>query len=177
MRRFWKRRREDEIEQLLRANRAEPRDEFVNSVLGRLEGQRPRFRPQRSGRRILVATVLTALAASAAIAAGGAHVAGTSLSSLVRVAQSGVNGADHTLNRSAHQDKHGSTGGGADGNGDNTQSAAEHQYSVEVCHHTHSATNPWVPLFLRPPGAAAHLKHHSGDYVVGASGNPSTCPP
>jgi hypothetical protein len=144
--RFWKRRREDEIEQLLRANRAEPRDEYVNSVLGRLETQRPRFRPRRSGRRILVATAVTALAASAAIAAGGAHVAGTSISNLVR-------------------------------EDDNPQSAGQHQYSVEICHHTHSATNPWAPLFLRPPGAAAHLEHRSGDYVVGASGSPSTCPP
>lgn len=157
MRRFWKRRPDDEIERLLRANRTEPRDEFVNSVLGRLEAQRPRFRP----RRILVAAVVTALAGGAASAAGGAHVAGTSISNLVHAAQSGVTGAN---GRSANQD-----------NG--VQSAGEHQYSVEICHQTHSATNRWVPLFLPPPAAGAHLKNHSGDYVVGASGSPSTCPP
>jgi hypothetical protein len=161
MRRFWKRRREDEIERLLRANRAEPRDVFVDSVLGGLETQRPRFRP----RRILVAAAVTALAGGAASAAGGAHVAGTSISSLVRAAQAGVTGANHTANgRSAHHD-----------NG--VQSAGEHQYSVEICHRTHSATNRWVALFLPPPAAGAHLKNHSGDYVVGASGSPSTCPP
>ena len=161
MRRFWKRRHEAEIERLLRANRAEPRDEFVESVLGRLETQRPRFRP----RRILVAAAVTALAGGAASAAGGAHVASTSISNLVHAAQPGGTGVHHTANgRSANQN----TG---------VQSAAEHQYSVEICHQTHSATNRWVALFLPPPAAGAHLKNHSGDYVVGASGSPSTCPP
>jgi len=179
MRRFWKQRREDEIERLLRANRAEPRDEFVASLLGRLETKRHRTRPQRLGRRILVAGAVTVLAASAGIAAGGVHVAGTSISNLVHVAQSGVNGANHTLNGdSAHQDKNGNNGKDDNGNGDdNPQSAGEHQYAVAICHHTHSATNPWVELFLPPPAVAAHLKHHPGDYIVGAPGNPTTCPP
>lgn len=180
MGKFWRQRREDEIERLLRENRAEPRDEFVDSLLGRLGAERQHLRPQGlGGRRILVATAVTVLAASAAVAAGGAHVAGTGISNLVRVAQSGVNGANHTLNgNSAHQDKNGGNGKDDNGNGDdNPQSAGEHQYAVEICHHTHSATNPWVPLFLPPPAVAAHLKHHPGDYIVGAPGNPSTCPP
>ena len=180
MRKFWQQHREDEVERLLRANRAEPRDEFVASLLGRLETQRQRFRPQRIGRRILVAAAVTALAASAGVAAGGAHVAGTSISNLVHVAQNGVNGANHSANNngSAHQDKNGQNGKDDNGNGDdNSPSAGEHQYAVEVCHKTHSAKNPWVDLFVSPQGAANLVKHHPPDYIVGAPGNPTTCPP
>jgi hypothetical protein len=174
MTRLWKRHREDEIERLLRANRPEPRDEFVNSLLGPLETKPQRFRPQRPGRRILLATAVTVLAASAAIAAGGAHVAGTSISNLVRVAQSGVSSANHTPNNNgnAHQDKNGSNGKDDNGNGDD--SAGDHQYAVEVCHHTGSTTNPWVPLFLSPQGAANHLKNHPDDFLVDST---HPCPP
>jgi hypothetical protein len=177
MRRFWQQHREDEIERLLRANRAEPREEFVASLLQRLETQQRRVRPQHLGRRIAVAAAVTAIAAGAGIAAGGVHAARTSISGLVHVAQSGVSGANHPSNNNgnAHQDKNGSSGKDDNGNGDD--SAGDHQYAVEVCHHTGSTTNPWVPLFLSPQGAANHVKHHPPDYIVGAPGNPTTCPP
>ena len=181
MRKFWQQRREDEIERLLRANRAEPHDEFLATLLERLETQRQRFRPQRLGRRILVAAAVTAFAASAGIAAGGAHVARTSISDLARVAQNGVNGASHTSNGNsgnAHQDKNGSNGKDDNGNGDdNSPSAGDHQYAVPVCHHTHSTKNPWVEIFVSPQGAANLVKHHPPDFIVGAPGNPTTCPP
>jgi hypothetical protein len=163
MRAFWKPRHEDGIEQLLRANRAEPRAEFVASVLDRVGAQQRRFRPQRLGRRILVATAVTALVAGAGVAAGATHVAGTSISNLVHVANGNSNQSGQG-NANAQDE-------------DNQNSAGDQQYTVEICHHTHSATNPWVDLFLSPQGAANHLKHHPLDYAVGAPGNPTTCPP
>lgn len=163
MRAFWKPHREDEIEQLLRANRAEPREEFTASLLERLETRERRFRPQRLGRRIVVAAAVTALAAGAGVAAGATHVAGTSISNIVHVANGNSSKPGHS---------------NAQGASENDQnSAGDAQYSVEICHHTHSATNPWVDLFLSPQGAANHLQHHPLDYAVGAPGNPTTCPP
>ncbi len=170
--RFWKQHREEEIERLLRANRAEPRDEFMASLLQRLDTRQQRFRPQRLGRRLIVATAVTALALGAGVAAGATHVAGTSISDLVHVGQSGVRGANHTSNGNgnAKQDKNGAKD-------DSSPSAGDHQYSVEVCHHTESQKNPWVDLFVSPQGAANLVKHHPPDYIVGAPGNPTTCPP
>jgi predicted nicotinamide N-methyase len=132
------------------------------------------------GRRVLVAGALTALVASVAIAAGGAHVASTSISNLVNVAHTGNNGPNNSANSngSAHQDRNENNGKDDNGNGDdNPPSSGEHQYAIALCHHTHSATNPWIELFLPPPAVAAHLAHHDGDYIVGAPGNPDTCPP
>lgn len=163
MRAFWKPHREDEIERLLRVNRAEPRDEFTTSLLERLETRERRFRPQRLGRRIAVAAAVTALAAGAGVAAGATNVAGTSISNLV-----------HVGNNNSNQPANGN-GNARVGNGQN--SAGDQQYTVEICHHTHSATNPWIDLFLSPQGAANHLQHHPLDYAVGAPGNPTTCPP
>ena len=175
MRKFWQQRREDEIERLLRANRAEPRDEFLATLVERLETQQQRFRPQRlGGRRVLVAAAVTALAVGAGVAAGATHVAGTSISNLVQVGQSGVHGANHSSNGGGNSQQN----NGNDGNaGNSSSSAGDHQYTVELCHHTSSATHPWVDLFLSPQGAAEHLKHHPLDFIVGAPGNPTTCPP
>jgi hypothetical protein len=159
--RFWKRHREDEIERLLRANRPELREEFIASQLERLDGQgqRQRRRPQRLGRRVLVAAAVTALAVGVGVAAGATQVAGTSISNLVHV---------------GHSDNASSATASAN---DNSPSAADQQYTMEVCHHTSSPTHPWVDLFLSPQGAHNHLTHHPLDYLVGAPGNPTTCPP
>jgi hypothetical protein len=112
------------------------------------------------------------------VAAGATHVAGTSISNLVQVGQSGVHGANHPSNGNGNnsQQNTNSNNGNADDN-NSRSSAGDHQYAVELCHHTSSATNPWVDLFLSPQGAANHLKHHPLDYIVGAPGNPTTCPP
>jgi hypothetical protein len=162
MRKFWHPRREDEIERLLCENRAQPRDEFIASLLERLETRQRRFRPQRLGRRIVLAAAVTALAAGAGVAAGATHVAGQSISNLVHV------GNDSSTQPAQNGEAQGAT---------SQNSAGDRQYTVEICHHTHSATNPWVDLFLSPQGAANHLKNHPLDYAVGAPGNPTTCPP
>jgi hypothetical protein len=161
MRKFWKQRREDEIAQLLRANRAEPREEFAASLLERLETKQRRFRPQRVGRRILVAAAVTALAVGAGAAAGATHVAGTSISNLVHVGSHASNG-------------NGNGSPAQDNKTKNDPSSGDHQYAVAICHHTHSQTNPWVELFLSPQGAANHLKHHPDDFMVDST---HPCPP
>lgn len=167
--RFWKRHREDEVERLLRANRAEPRGEFVASLLERLEEHQhqQRFRPAHLGRRVLVATAVTALAVGAGVAAGATGVAGTSISHLVNVGHSDGRTSSTASNSTAESGVQ----------GDSSSSAGDRQYSIEVCHHTASATHPWVDLFLSPQGAHYHLTHHPLDYLVGAPGNPTTCPP
>jgi hypothetical protein len=52
----------------------------------------------------------------------------------------------------------------------NTPSAAQYQYKVTICHHTHSAKNPWVQITISNKAVAAHLLRH-GDHVV-----PPACP-
>jgi hypothetical protein len=170
MRRFWKQHREDEIGRLLRLSRPEPRDEFVASLLGRLEPQQQRSRRPRMGGRVLVAAAVTALAVGAGVAAGATHVAGTSISNLVNVGQSGGKNANAGNGGNAHHK-------GSNEKADSSPSPADDQYTVAVCHHTGSTTNPWVEIFVSPQGAANLVKHHPPDYIVGAPGNPTTCPP
>jgi hypothetical protein len=59
-------------------------------------------------------------------------------------------------------------------NNSQDDSSGDHQYAIEICDHTSSATTPWADLFLSPQGAANHLAKHSLDFVV----TPTTpCPP
>jgi hypothetical protein len=157
MRSFWQRRPEDEVERLLRANRPEPRDEFVDSMLARLETKRQGPR-QRLSPRVLAAGAVTALALGAGVAAGAVHVASTSISNLGNVAGSGIHGSK------------GDRGGNGNWGGN-------YETSVPVCHHTHSHRHHWVEIFLSPQAAANQIKHHAMDYIVGSPGNPTTCPP
>jgi len=166
MRRFWKQPPEDDVERLLRANRAEPRDEFVASQVKRLEAGRGRARPQRLGRRVLVATVVTALAVGAGVAAGGVHVAGTSVSNLVRVGNSGIHGYGDKGDKGKKGKGHHHHGGPGD-----------HQYVVAVCIHQNSRFHPWIERDGPPFWAAFVVRHIPLSYIVGQDGNPGTCPP
>src|SRR6266545_758338 len=50
----------------------------------------------------------------------------------------------------------------------NAAGAGEYQYGkqkVTLCHHTHSKKHPFVTITVGAPGAAAHLKNHSGDHL------------
>jgi hypothetical protein len=47
-------------------------------------------------------------------------------------------------------------------------SAAQYQYKITICHHTHSTKNPWVTINVSNSALKAHLKHHD---TMGA------CPP
>jgi hypothetical protein len=179
MMRFWKQRNADPLEQLLRANRPRPREEFVAMWLDRVGGQRGRLRPQRLTARIVAAVVLTGLVLAAAAAAGGAHTVSASVSGLVSVTKRGVNGSSQPISTSANnngtsQDKNDTNGKDDNGNGDDNGSAGDRQYAVTICHHTGSATNPWVELTLSPQGAANHLAHHPDDFIVTTT---TPCPP
>lgn len=167
MRKFWKQRREDEIEHLLRTNRAEPREEFAAALLRRLEPKRSGFRPQRIGGRVLVATAVTVLAVGAGVAAGGTHVAGTSFSNLIHIGKSGITGPNQTYKQPSHiyTDHHHYPGPG------------DYQYVVPVCHHLNNRIRPWVELYLPPRVAAFFVRFFPPDYIVGYDGNPDTCPP
>jgi hypothetical protein len=169
MRGLWNSRRSDHgnrtIEQLLRRHRGVPRDEFVASLLTRVEPQRDRTALRPLGGRLLVAAVVTALAVGAGVAAGATHAAGTGITSLVHVASSGLHGSiSHPADKKYKPYHH-------------HPSPGDHQYVVAVCHHTHSTMHPWVELFVPPRVAAFFVRFFRPDYIVGADGNPDTCPP
>jgi hypothetical protein len=177
---------DDQLEQLLRANRPQPRDQFVTSMLGRLDTRRRGLRPQRITARILVAAAVTALALGAAVAAGGTHTVATSITGLINVAKHGVNTPSQPTSTVSSNGSNNGNGNGNNGNGNgidnagnghngnNGNGAGDNQYSVTICHHTGSSKNPWIELTLSPQGAANHLKNHPEDFIV----TPSTpCPP
>src|SRR5512146_94320 len=101
MTRFWK--REDRsIEQLLRANRPEPRDELSSSILQSISETPLRTAPRRahSGRRLGLALALTVAALSLASVLGGISAASAGLGGIVRVATNAVT-PSHTQSNTA----------------------------------------------------------------------------
>ncbi|MFL5970557.1 MAG: hypothetical protein ACJ74L_13265 [Gaiellaceae bacterium] len=74
-------RREDDLEDRLRSARAEPRDEFVSELSGRVRG--PRFRTAARSRRFVAALVTTCVLAIPFVAFGGVSYAATAAKSAV----------------------------------------------------------------------------------------------
>lgn len=149
MTRFWK--REDRsIEQLLRANRPEPRDELSSSILQSISETPLRTAPRRahSGRRLGLALALTVAALSLASVLGGISAASAGLGGIVRVATNAVT-PSHTQSNTA--------GGSVN---DNANDGDHHQYQVGLCHW---ANHKYVLIFVSPQGAANHLKNHPND--------------
>jgi hypothetical protein len=52
--------------------------------------------------------------------------------------------------------------------------SSQYQYKVAVCHHTHSATHPWVQINVASAGWLHGHSKHRGDFLVTSA---SPCPP
>jgi hypothetical protein len=180
MARFWKRSEDRSIEQLLRANRPEPRDEFAASILSQVTDAPAPAAPRRTGspRRFALALALTVVAVGLAGVLGGISAATAGLGGIAHVATKAVT-PSHTqstaLNTTSSKNE-GKKGGdnngdkddqgqkGNDNDGDNdddgNHDGDHHQYKVGVCHW---ANHKYVLIFVSPQGAANHLKNHPKD--------------
>ncbi len=155
MRRPWKNDEPSPIEEILRENRPEPRDEFSAELLERLESFRPRRR-RLSGPapgRALAAVALTVVAlVGATVAAGGPSQASHSLVGFVNV-------GDHTKN---HPGDPGQWGGWP----------GNWQYSIPICHKRRH--DGWILLNLPPFNAILDLIVFRPDFIVTPN---RPCPP
>jgi hypothetical protein len=52
--------------------------------------------------------------------------------------------------------------------------SSQYQYKVAVCHHTHSASHPWVQINVASAGWLHGHSKHRGDFLVTPT---SPCPP
>ena len=161
-----------------REHRPEPREEYARSLLERLQAaprpSRPALLP--AGGRLAAAAALTALALVAATAAaGGVGAASHDVAGFTNVKQTfGFNSNTATTagknnDKGDKGDKGDKPGSGGD---ESNEGPGDHQYSVEICHATGSAKNPYVELRLSPQGAAQHLLHHPDDFIEPPQGCP-----
>lgn len=203
MPKFWKHRRDEPVEQLLRAHRPEPRDEFATKLLGRVRAERPRRGLRLAGRGAFAATALTAIAVAAAVAAGGVHTATTSLNGIVEVgkhtlASNNSNGNSSQRETICHatgsasnpyveltlppsgvagHEKHPGDIIPAPAGGCGSQTPGHQQYFETICHRTNSDVHPYVTLTLPPAGVAAHMKHPYDLIPAPPGGCPTSAPP
>lgn len=85
MRGYWRRRsRGSDLEGALRANRPEPRSEFVKLLAARIDESRPR----RAALRLAFAAALTLMMVAALLAFGGIGYAGSAAQQVGKIAQS-----------------------------------------------------------------------------------------
>ena len=157
MARFWQRGKDRSIEQLLRANRPEPRDEFAASVLNQVTDTPALAAPRRarSTRRFALALALTVVALGLAGVLGGISAATAGLGGIAHVAKKAVT-PSHTQSTAVKSTSSSKT---TEDSGD-TNSGDNHQYKVGVCHW---ANHKYVLIFVSPQGAANHLKNHPND--------------
>ena len=157
MRRFRKRQQDPlDIERELRANRPEPRAEFVRGVTGRLNGERP----GRSFARLRVAlagTLATVILLALALT-GGIGYAASAGKHAVQAVQNVVMPDKKAKGKKAKKVKQ--------------ASPAQAQYKVTICHRTGSASNRWVAITVSSRALPRHMRH--GDFIVTPA---RTCPP
>jgi hypothetical protein len=160
MARFWKR-DDDLVGRVLRTHRPEPREDFVQSILGRLEGAKPSRRV--SAGRFRLALVMSVLLVALAAALGGISAASAGVGGIFHVASKVVSPAKTDSSSSgtqnvANNDTKGDKGKGADDKG----RADEDQYKVGICHRTDHHPPHYHLIFVGPAAVAAHLRH--GDH-------------
>jgi hypothetical protein len=173
MARFWKRSEDRSVDELLRANRPRPRDEFASSLLSRIAAT-PR-RVTASPRRVGLALALTVAAVAVASVLGGISAASAGVGGIFHVATQVVSPSHNTKadtsgpSTPANQSK----GNDADDEGDDDggNDGDHHQYQVGVCHW---ANHKYVLIFVSPLGAANHLAHHPNDRLLVGSSCPSS---
>ena len=161
MARFWKRGEDQSVEELLRTNRPQPRDEFASSLLSRISAT-PR-RVTASPRRVGLALALTVAALAVASVLGGISAASAGVGSIFHVAAQAVSPSHNTKagpSTSVNQSKGNDADDPADNGGND---ADQHQYKVGVCHW---ANHKYVLIFVSPQGAANHLAHHPKDHLA-----------
>ena len=127
------------VEDELRRQRPEPRDEFVRQLSGRISAD-SRRRPAL-GLRVAFAGSLASLIVVAFAAFGGIGYAASAANSIAQTAQKVVTPKPKA------------------------QSAAADQYvgKITICHHTHSRKNPFVTITISQSALNAHLAH--GDTI------------
>ena len=135
------------LERELRARRPQPREELVHTLAARVQ-RAPRLHQRVAALRVALGSGVTALFVAALVPAGGLGYATGAVSRATTAVA-------HTVAAKEHQsDAH---------HGDHTTSG-QHEYGVPICHHTHSATNPYVLIRVSPEALHAHLAHH-GDII------------
>jgi hypothetical protein len=172
VKRFWK--REDDLEARLRAERPEPRPEFVRAVAAGIDAA-----PRRRSYRLAFAAALTALAIAAFGAVGGLGYAAKAVArgadEAVSLSQRGGNSIAANNNNNGNNNN-GNNNNGNNNNGDDDEdddTPAENQYKgkTTICHRTRSERNPFVLITVSNNALPAHQRH--GDTLAGPGG---TCP-
>jgi hypothetical protein len=157
MTRFWK--REEELERRLRAERPEPRSEFVHALTDHVMSRRYR----RSARlRVVFAGAITAAAVVSLSAFGGLGYAASAAKHAAGQAEAIVTGATHDEGQNGNSGKNAESGKNADSAQNESVSSAQGQYGkkVTICHHTGSGT---VTITISVNALPAHLAH--GDTI------------
>jgi hypothetical protein len=161
---FWKRGEDRSVEELLRANRPEPREEFSSSLLSRIAATPRRARLAASPRRVGLALALTVASLTAASLLGGISAASAGVGGIFHVASQAVSPshAGAKANTSTPTAKNDAKGDDAEDEGGGND-ADHHQYAIGVCHW---ANHKYVLIFVSPQGAANHLAHHPKDHLA-----------